>query len=215
MQDAFSHVTTWVFDLDNTLYHPSARLFDQIEIKMTDYVMRELGVDAARADELRSTYWRDYGTTLAGMMANHDVDPAPYLVEVHDIDLSHLPQDATLAGHISGLAGRKIVYTNGSQYHAERVTRARGIFDAFDAMYGVEHADFHPKPERSAFDKIIALDGFCPKGAVMFEDDPRNLQAPKDLGMTTVFVTDASTEAPNYVDYVTNDLTAFLGQLST
>ena len=41
----FSHVNTWVFDLDNTLYPPSARLFDQIEQRMTDWVMTALNVD--------------------------------------------------------------------------------------------------------------------------------------------------------------------------
>ena len=45
MNHDFSHVETWVFDLDNTLYPPSMRLFDQIEAKMTGYVMRELGLD--------------------------------------------------------------------------------------------------------------------------------------------------------------------------
>ena len=32
--DGFSHVDTWVFDLDNTLYPASCRLFDQIDVKM-------------------------------------------------------------------------------------------------------------------------------------------------------------------------------------
>jgi putative hydrolase of the HAD superfamily len=215
MQDAFSHVTTWVFDLDNTLYHPSARLFDQIEVKMNDYVMRELGVDASVADKLRTEYWRDYGTTLAGMMAHHDIDPNPYLVEVHDIDLSHIPNDPIFAKRIANLRGRKIVYTNGSQFHAERVTKARGIFNSFHAMYGSEHAEFIPKPEKEAFDLIIERDGFVASKAVMFEDDVRNLEAPKELGMMTVYVTEGSPHVPDYVDYVTTDLSTFLNSLST
>ena len=82
----FAHVETWVFDLDNTLYPPAARLFDQIERRMTAYVMRRLGVEAAEADALRDSYWRNHGTTLAGLMREHGVDPAPYLAEVHDVD---------------------------------------------------------------------------------------------------------------------------------
>ncbi len=62
----FSHVTYWVFDLDNTLYPPQARLFDQIEVRMTQYVMDALGIDRPRADHLRKHYWHKYGTTLAG-----------------------------------------------------------------------------------------------------------------------------------------------------
>ena len=34
----FTHVRHWVFDLDNTLYPPAIRLFDQIEAKMTAFV---------------------------------------------------------------------------------------------------------------------------------------------------------------------------------
>ncbi|MGR3364189.1 MAG: pyrimidine 5'-nucleotidase, partial [Maritimibacter harenae] len=66
--DRFSHVTDWVFDLDNTLYPPSARLFDQIEVRMTDWVMRTLGVDRAEADRLRAKYLKSHGTTLAGLI---------------------------------------------------------------------------------------------------------------------------------------------------
>ena len=35
----FAHVRHWVFDLDNTLYPPEAALFDQIELRMTQFVM--------------------------------------------------------------------------------------------------------------------------------------------------------------------------------
>ncbi|HID06969.1 MAG TPA: pyrimidine 5'-nucleotidase, partial [Armatimonadetes bacterium] len=145
---SFSHVSAWVFDLDNTLYSPEACLFDQIEVKMTDWVMQALGVDQKRADFLRKKYWEQYGTTLAGLMAEHDVDPAPYLTHVHEIDLSHMVPDPELAAHILALPGRRIVYTNGSAPYAKRVLEARGLSGIFDAVYGVEHADFHPKPER-------------------------------------------------------------------
>src|SRR6056297_4103298 len=106
----FSHVETWVFDLDNTLYPPAARLFDQIEVRMTQYVMDTLGVDRARADHLRRHYWREHGTTLAGLMREHDVDPGPYLTHVHEISLDGLEADAALGARIAELPGRKIVY---------------------------------------------------------------------------------------------------------
>ncbi len=76
MRDSFSHVSDWVFDLDNTLYPPSDRLFDQIAVKMTDYVMRTLNVAQREADHLRDQYWSLYGTTLAGLMHEHSIDPS-------------------------------------------------------------------------------------------------------------------------------------------
>ncbi|TMV12969.1 pyrimidine 5'-nucleotidase [Arenibacterium halophilum] len=210
---AFNHVDTWVFDLDNTLYPPEARLFDQIEVRMTQYVMDSIGVDRDEADRLRKHYWHTYGTTLAGLMREHDVDPTPYLTHVHEIDMSHLPQDAALAQHIKALPGRRIVYTNGSAPYAERVLAARGLSGLFDAIYGVEHANFLPKPERAAFDTVFGLDRLDPTRAAMFEDDPRNLAAPHDMGMRTVHVAPTAIEAA-HIHHHTADLTDFLGKLS-
>ena len=209
----FSHVRTWIFDLDNTLYPPSARLFDQIEVRMTDWVMQALAVDRLEADRLRQHYWATYGTTLAGLMTEHGVDPAPYLTHVHEIDLSHLVIDADLADRIAALPGRRIVYTNGSAPYAERVLTARGLGHAFDAVYGVEHAGFHPKPDRAAFEAIGAMDGHDSTQAAMFEDDPRNLAAPHEMGMRTVHVAPEPSPAP-FIHHHTDDLTAFLSMLT-
>lgn len=209
---AFTHVRAWVFDLDNTLYPPSARLFDQIEVRMTDFVMQALRVDRSHADHLRDHYWRRYGTTLAGLMAEHDVDPGPYLTTVHEIDLSALRPDPALADRIAGLPGRKIVYTNGSGPYAGRVLAARGLSGAFDAVYGVEHAGFRPKPEQAAFEAIFALDGLAPEQGAMFEDDPRNLAAPHAMGMRTVLVGPVAL-ARDHIHHHTEDLAAFLSQV--
>lgn len=210
--DLFSHVSHWVFDLDNTLYPPRVRLFDQIEVRMTNWVMEELGVDRAEADRLRQKYWREHGTTLAGLMREHGVDPGPYLHDVHDISFDALEPDHDLASHITNLPGRKIVYTNGSAPYAEQVLAARGLSGLFDAIYGVEHADFHPKPDRAAFDAVFARDGVKPEVAAMFEDDPRNLAVPHALGMKTVHVA-PEPEPADHIHHHTDDLTAFLERL--
>ncbi len=208
----FAHVETWVFDLDNTLYPPAARLFDQIERRMTAYVMRTLGVEAAEANALRDSYWRDHGTTLAGLMREHGVDPLPYLAEVHDIDLAAMAPAPELHAAIGRLRGRKVVYTNGSREHARRVTRACGLEGAFDALYGFEDAGFVPKPEAAAFAAVFALDGLAPDRAAMFEDDPRNLAVPHGLGMRTVLVGPAATHP--HVHHQTEDLAGFLALIA-
>ncbi|AXI47359.1 pyrimidine 5'-nucleotidase [Sulfitobacter sp. SK012] len=209
---AFSHVTTWVFDLDHTLYPPSARLFDLIEVRMTAWVMDALGVDAVEADRLRLHYWQTYGTTLAGLMREHNVDPAPYLEDVHDISMASLIPNPQLAARLTALPGRRIVYTNGCVPYANRVLAALGIGDAFEAVYGVETAGFFPKPERAAFERIFALDGLDPTRAAMFEDDARNLAAPHDMGLSCVHVGPTRAEVP-HVHFHTNDLTHFLSGL--
>jgi putative hydrolase of the HAD superfamily len=208
----FTHVTTWVFDLDNTLYPPHMRLFDQIEVRMTNWVMQALQVDRARADHLRAHYWATYGTTLAGLMTEHGVDPGPYLTDVHDIDFSVLAPDPALADSIARLPGRKIVYTNACAPYAEKVLSARGLAGLFDGIYGVEHAEFHPKPAAQAFATVFAKDGLDPTRGAMFEDDARNLAVPHALGMRTVHVAPAP-EPATHIHHHTEDLAAFLARL--
>ena len=208
----FTDIRHWVFDLDNTLYPPSARLFDQIEVRMTAWVMRALNVDEAEANRLRTTYWRDYGTTLAGLMQVHGVDPVPYLEDVHQISMDQLKPDPKLAERIKALPGRRIVYTNGCEPYAKRVLAARGLLEVFDAVYGVEHAGYRPKPERAAFETVFAIDGVQAEIAAMFEDDSRNLAAPHAMGMRTIHV--ASTPEPQgFIHHHTDDLSDFLGQI--
>ncbi len=212
MTAAFKDVDTWIFDLDNTLYAPEARLFDQIEVRMTDWVVDALRVDRATANEIRKRYWSRFGTTLCGLMREHDVDPEGYLEYVHDISLEHLEPDPELAEAINALPGRAIVYTNGSEPYARRVIEARGLSGIFDAVYGVEHADYFPKPERVAYEAIIARDGLVPQRAAMFDDDVRNLLAPLALGMRTILVAGTPDVAP-HVQHHASDLARFLKNL--
>ena len=218
----FRHVTTWIFDLDNTLYAPSVRLFPQIERRMTAYVMREIGVPEPEANRLRDHYWRQHGTTLAGLMAEHAIDPMPYLHEVHDIDFSELTPDPELAELIAALPGRKIVHTNGDHAYARQVLKHRGL-TVFDAVHGIDDLDFHPKPDARAYAAVRAAEGFDPTRAAMFEDDPRNLSVPHLLGMRTVLVGDGRHGAEGlaadgdhgpHVHHQTTNLTEFLRGLA-
>ena len=210
--DNFSTVRTWVFDLDNTLYPPSAKLFDQIERRMEAWIIARLGIDRAAARSLRAAYWANHGTTLAGLMEHHQIDPWDFLNDVHDIDMSHLDRAPELAAWITALPGRRIVYTNGDAFYAQRVLEARGLADVFDAVYGIEHAGWRPKPHHAAFDAVFQQDGLDPKESAMFEDDPRNLAAPHGMGMRTVHVA-PEPHAADHIHHHTDDLAVFLSQL--
>lgn len=213
--DDFRHIDTWVFDLDQTLYPASMALFDQINTRMSDFVARVLNVEAAEADRIRHEYWHAHGTTLAGLMARHDIPPYPYLDEVHEIDFSILKPDPTLAARIARLDGRRIVYTNGTADYARNVLAHRGLSHLFDAIYGVEDANFRPKPEQDAFAMIFEKDGLTPNRAAMFEDDPRNLAVPHQMGLRTVLVdeTGAHHPRPPHIHHQTHDLSWFLGHI--
>lgn len=222
----FSHVRVWIFDLDNTLYPPEAQLFAQIETRMTAYMMRHLGVGQDDANRLRAEYWRLHGTTLAGLMAEHALDPRHYLTDVHDIDFSVLEPAPDLAEAIAALPGRKIIHTNGDAAYARRVLAARGLHAAelFEAVYGIEEAGFHPKPAATSFAHILDAAKVDPRQAAFFEDDPRNLEVPHRLGMRTVLVgqgrhgPDLLAPGPRdhgpHVHHQTDDLTAFLRRIA-
>jgi putative hydrolase of the HAD superfamily len=109
-------------------------------------------------------------------------------------------------------SARRIVYTNGCEPYARRVLAARGLGDVFDAVYGVEHAGFRPKPERAAFEAVFARDGIAPERGAMFEDDPRNLAAPHALGMRTVLV-GPEPHPGEHIHHHASDLAAFLSQI--
>ncbi|MGB3688514.1 MAG: pyrimidine 5'-nucleotidase [Jannaschia helgolandensis] len=209
LASAFDHVTTWVFDLDETLYPPTFPLFPQIEARMAQWIVAELGVDLAQADALRRRWWHDHGTTLAGLMREHGADPAPFLAHVHDIDFSVLRPDPDLRAALAALPGRRVIYTNGTAPYAEKVLAARGLSGMWDAVHGIEHADHHPKPDRAAFETVFARDRLDPMRSAMFEDSARNLSVPHELGLVTVHV--GPERAPGaHIHHHAPDLTAFL-----
>ena len=183
----FAHVDTWIFDLDNTLYPPEMALFPQIESRMTDYVMRTLAVERDAADQMRRDWWMRHGTTLAGLMAEHAIDPVAYLDEVHDIDFAALTPEPALAQAIRALPGLKIIHTNADAAYAGRVL-ARRELDVFDAVHGIGEVGYHPKPDPRSFAAVLRAHGLNPARCAMFEDDPRNLEVPFSLGMRTILV---------------------------
>lgn len=210
----FAGVEHWVFDLDNTLYPPEARLFDQIELRMIAWMMEALQIRRDEANRLRLHYWKTYGATVAGLIAQHGIDPASYLTDVYDICFDALLPDPALRAAIARLPGRKIIYTNASVPYAEHVVMRRGLSGVFDAIYGVEHAGYLTKPDRAAFEAVFAKDVIDPKRAAMFDDDARNLAAPHAMGMRTVHVSPTSEEAL-HIHHHTDDLTGFLDRVTT
>ena len=218
----FAHVTEWVFDLDNTLYPHHSNLFSQIDTKMTSYVAELLQLSREDARKLQKELYKDYGTTLNGLMARHNIDPDDFLNKVHDIDYSWVAPNPALGEAIMALPGRKFIFTNGDRGHAERTAGQLGILDHFDDIFDIVAADLTPKPARETYDKFVGLHRVDTSRAAMFEDLARNLNVPKALGMTTVLIVPNNFEPtfseiwekdPTYeddVDFVTDDLATFL-----
>ena len=221
------HIENWIFDLDNTLYRADANFFSQIDKKMTAFISRYLALQPDKARALQKEYLVDYGTSLSGLMAVHDMDPVEFLDYVHDVDMSMLAPDPLLRVHIQALPGRKFIYTNGSRGHAKNVASHLGLFDLFDGSFGIEDADYIPKPKREPYEKFCSVFDIAPNKAIFFEDNIRNLSPPKDMGMHTVLVTSdedfshepaavrpaGALERANFIDDITNDLPRWLGDV--
>ena len=207
-----ANIDCWIFDLDNTLYPASTDLFAQVCEKMASYIANTLNVDKAKADKMRYEYWQKYGTSLAGLMKNFKIDPDHFLKVVHDIDFSVLSKDSKLLNALNKLPGRKIVYTNGTVPYAREVLKYRGLAGVFDEIYGVENANYIPKPFPEAYELIFAKAKIIYNRSAMFEDEIRNLKVPFDLGLKTILICDTPTNE-NYVDYSVENLPDFLRQI--
>ena len=204
----------WIFDLDNTLYPSSARLFDQINVLMTQFIVNAVGVDHDHANRLRVEYWQAYGATLTGLVDQHDIDPDDFLHACHQLDLSGLNPDPALARAIRALPGERMIHTNGPRAHAARVLKARGLDGLFPRIVAIEDTSYVPKPKCRAFDHMLSLTGVTPETAVMVEDQPLNLIEPHRRGMATVWLAAEDDDHHDHVHHRIDDLTAFLEQIA-
>jgi putative hydrolase of the HAD superfamily len=216
---ALRDAETWIFDLDNTLYPAECNLFAQVQQRMGDFIATTFALDAQAAAEKRKYFFHKHGTTLRGLMVEHGIDPATFLDYVHDIDLAALPELPALSEALERLPGRKLIYTNGTVAHAERIMRRLGVDRHFEGVFDIVASDYVPKPEAAPYQAMLGRHGIAPESAVMVEDMARNLKPAAALGMTTIWVpTDAAWSQPDpgersYIHHTAPDLTAFLAAL--
>jgi len=209
--------SVWIFDLDNTLYPAHSNLFDQVDQRMGSFIQNFLGLDEAGARALQKRYFAAHGTTMRGLMANHAMEPQAFLDYVHDIDLSVLPPADALDAALHRLPGRKIIFTNGSVRHAERITEHMGIADHFEAIFDIVASDYVPKPDATPYRTVVARHGIAPAQAAMVEDIARNLEPAASMGMTTAWVRPpkaADQPVPDYVHHLVDDLPEWLHQVA-
>jgi putative hydrolase of the HAD superfamily len=218
MLPGLTHIDSWIFDLDNSLYPASSNLFELIDIRMGDYIQRLLKVDAAEARAIQKGYFHAHGTTLAGLMAAHGVEPGEFLDFVHDIDLARLSADPALVAALDRLPGRKFVFTNASEDYARRVLDRLGLANAFDGMHDIHAMAYVPKPDPSAYAAICDRHGIDPSRALFADDMARNLTPAKAIGMATLWVDNGSEQAnavakSAFIDYRTADIAGWLNEI--
>ena len=217
MLSPLASIRNWIFDLDNTLYPGSANLFGQVDDRIGAYVADHFGCDAAEARRIQKSYFHRHGTTLAGLMAEHGVDPHDYLGKVHDIDLGMLTPNPPLAAAIAALPGEKYVFTNADAAYATRVLGSLGLGQSFAGVHDVHACSYVPKPHPDAYAGMCAAFGIDPRESLFADDMARNLAPAKAIGMTTLWIDNGSEQGPGddrgFIDHTTPDLTEWLTKL--
>ncbi len=215
MDPRFANICDWIFDLDNCLYPASTGLFSLIDQRMGAYIQRLLGCDAEEAKRVQKAHFHAHGTTLAGLMKEHGVDPHDFLEDVHAIPLDRVKSDERLADVLGRLPGRRFVFTNGDAPYARRVLEAIGVRDRFEELHDIHASSYRPKPDPHGYELLCERFGIDPKHALLADDMVQNLAPAKELGMTTVWV-DNGSERGNHgyderlVDYRTTNVGEWL-----
>jgi putative hydrolase of the HAD superfamily len=221
VRESFTHIDTWVFDLDDTLYPRSVDLHGQMRDRVVTFIADHMKIDRTAAEAIHVDYYERFGSTLQAMVQLHGISPNAFLDFVHQIDLSVLVHNEDLIDALRALPGRRIIFTNAPRGHATSALEVMGMAELFDAVASIEDSNFIGKPNLSAFSGFFEAHGVNPRQAAMFEDRPGNLLVPHELGMKTVLVVDPLFEdakrvvKPGHADLVITDLTGFLRQLAS
>jgi putative hydrolase of the HAD superfamily len=192
MDRRFDHIRDWIFDLDNCLYPASTGLFSLIDERMGAYIERLLGCSPEEAKRVQKAHFHQHGTTLAGLMQEHGIDPHEFLDDVHAIPLDRVRSDERLGRLLPQLPGRRFVFTNGDAPYARRVLEAIGVTAHFDDLHDIHASGYRPKPDPHGYALLCERFRIDPVHALLADDMVQNLVPAKQLGMTTIWVDNGS-----------------------
>ncbi len=214
-------IDTWIFDLDNTLYSADSGIFQQVHTLMGEFISKNLNIDIVKAKELQNKYYKKHGTTLRGLMDNHNIEPDYFLSEVHKLDYSIVSANYKLNEELKKLQGNKIIYTNANKEHVDNVLHKLELENMFDSVFDIKMAGYIPKPEIVSYKKVIDKFNIDPYKSIMFDDIAKNLVPAKNVGFTSVWIdvghenfSDDIKNSKKYLDFKTKDLSMFLYEVN-
>jgi putative hydrolase of the HAD superfamily len=214
-------IESWIFDLDNTLYPADSGIFQQVHVLMGKFISKHLNIDIKKAKEIQRKYYKQHGTTLRGLMDNHEVDPDTFLKEVHELDYSIVHLNYELKKSLKNLNGKKFVFTNANKKHANIILGKLQIADLFEGVFDIKMANYIPKPEIEPYKKLIETYNINPQKSVMFDDIAKNLVPASKVGFTTVWInvghenfSDDIASSKKYLDHQTTSLSNWLNSIN-
>ena len=204
-----------LIDLDNTIYSETEDIFSQIDLKMKSFISSELNVSMKKAYEIQKKYFFKYGTTLRGLMVNHNIDPSYFLKYVHNINLKPIEKNLALKKEMRKFNGKKIIFTNGTTEHATNVLKKVGVFEEIDNIFDIKDADYIPKPEEFPYKKVVNKFKIIPHNTIMIDDITVNLVTAKKLGFGTILVSKKESHLKNHlIDYSFKDIASIIKKIN-
>ena len=211
----------WIFDLDNTMYDINLGLFKKISKRITDFIMSKYSLDIEQAKKIQKEYYLKYGLTLRGLIIEKNLEPEEFLDYVHDVEHPELKKNDQLISKMRILEGKKIIFTNATSKHAEKILKILGLEDDFDQIIDIKDLEYIPKPDKRSYKKLLECLNVNKENlnkTIFFEDTIKNLIPAKELGITTVWMKNSMNEKDfnknfSFIDYSFNNLNEFLGTI--
>lgn len=180
--------TTIFFDLDDTLYPSSTGLWKNIKARIGLYMHERMHIPQEEVPSLREKYFLEYGTTMRGLQANHNIDTQDFLAFVHDLPLQdYLTPNPILREIIASLPTVNLIFTNADIHHARRVLQALNLNDLFETVIDVNRVAPHCKPMPASFQIAMDIAGETdPSKCVMIDDINRTTRAASEQGLFSI-----------------------------
>jgi len=147
-------------------------------------------------ESLREKYFLQYGTTMRGLQAHHNIDTEDFLAFVHDLPLKdYLTPNPTLRDIIASLPTVNLIFTNADIHHARRVLSVLGLNDLFETVIDVNSISPYCKPMPESFQIAMQAAGESdPSKCVMIDDINRTTKAAKAQGVFSILYNESFSE---------------------
>lgn len=190
----------WLIDLDNCIYPYDNGLYQHINERMNQYIMKNLDIDPLKVNHLRTRFIQQYGNTLLGLMLHHQVNPEDFLQQVHDFPLENfIKSDPFLTNFIDEhISGSFYIFTNAPSFYAQRVLKMLNIDQKIKNIYDIHFVSFEGKPHVSAFQKVLAHAGLQASNTYFIDDMKENITTAKKLGFHTIHIDTSIPYKNNY-----------------
>jgi putative hydrolase of the HAD superfamily len=160
-----------------------------IDCRIDDFMARKINLEREELTRLRTSYLQKYGTTLAGLFINHQVEPAEYIEFIYQINISDFLQpDSRLAKVLESVPLTKVVFSNSPAGYIRKVLGVLGVEKFFAKIYDIEFCGYMGKPNLSSFQKVLNDLGADGEECILVDDCLANLQAAREIKIVPIYI---------------------------